>query len=63
MKEGMGQICYYYKTIYRNEGRGVNYVIIIKLYIEMKEWMGQLCYYYKTIYRNEGMGGSTMLLL
>ena len=24
MKEGMGQICYYYKTIYRNEGRDVS---------------------------------------
>ena len=30
MKEGVGQICYYYKTIYRNEGRdGSNMCFII----------------------------------
>ena len=29
MKEGMGQICYYYKTIYRNEGRDGSTMLLL----------------------------------
>ena len=29
MKEGMGQICYYYKTIYRNEGRDGSNMLLL----------------------------------
>ena len=29
MKEGMGQLCYYYKTIYRNEGRGGSTMLLL----------------------------------
>ena len=43
MKEGVGQICYYYKTIYRNEGRdgdGSNMCfIIIKLRFSSLRYM------------------------
>ena len=41
MKEGMGQLCYYYKTIYRHEGRdGSNMCfIIIKLRFSSLRYM------------------------
>ena len=29
MKEGVGQICYYYKTIYRNEGRDGSNMLLL----------------------------------
>ena len=29
MKEGVGQLCYYYKTIYRNEGRGGSNMLLL----------------------------------